>query len=136
MEGLNLKRVWEILNIVSKKEEELEENDIYHRLLGVTYQDSFNHFITYFSFRFIDDSNGNIDTLLVYNNDPIPYEDFNVDTNINIPIKILSMSDDELHVWMYDKIKELDDKAVIEKENEKTYLKSQIKMLQGRLDKL
>ena len=143
-ETLDLKRVWEILNLITQKEDELAEINTFYRLLSGSNENyyiiSFEEFITYYSFRYERNSEYHskkeIDTLVVYNDDPIPYEDFRNDEFIRIPVKLLTMSDDSINIWIEERIKEFDIKYIIEVEQEKENLQAQIENLQERLNKL
>lgn len=133
MEKLDLKRVWKITQIMSKKE---EKEEFYFDLLGYSTNINFDSFITYFSFRFIENEEGEIYKLLVFNDDRVPYEDFTVGNFINIPIELLSMSNYELNTWADNRIEQLKKDVINDKENERMYLENQIKQLQDRLEKL
>ncbi len=117
IETLNLKRVWEILNIISRKQEELNEAEFYYDLLnnfGEYYHDMlFEDFIDYYSFKLYSHA------LSVYNDNPVAWEDYSRNDFNNIPLELLSMSNEEMYIWIDDRIKELKGTYESDKEMEK-----------------
>jgi hypothetical protein len=76
MKELNLYRLFEICTLLSDKERELSENNTFVSLLGNRSSFSaysFEQFLEYYSFKIEEDN------IVVYNDDPIPYEQWDND---------------------------------------------------------
>ena len=93
---VNLKRIWEITQIIYNIQEELGEKDIY---LSYNTCDSFEYFMEFYSFK-LDLENKQ---LCYYNNDPIPYEDYNYNEFNYLPLDILDYTDLQIIEWVYEK---------------------------------
>ena len=90
MKTLNLEKLWEVCNTLSEKESELSEHNTYVHLLGHTSSFSaysFEQFLKYYSFKIEDD------IIIVYNNDGVPYEDYNNEDYSYIPIPVLNFDE-------------------------------------------
>lgn len=133
MENLELKKLWQVMNTLSEKQSELAEESVYVYLMGdrSNYGDmSFEGFLNYYSFR-IDG-----DEIIVFNNDPVSWEDYSTDDFSYIPLSLISFGEEQLENWMQNEIeKQLAQQKLI-KLAEKENLKSQIKRLETQLNNL
>ena len=106
MKELNLYRIWQIITKVSEEQDKMHEKDLYAYLLQSTsyyVPSDFENFLNYFSFKIEKEY------VEVFNYDPIPYENYDNDDVFYISKKLLSMTDEELDIWIEEKIqKELD----------------------------
>ena len=93
---IDLKRIWEITQIIYNIQEELEEKGIY---LSYNTCYDFEHFVEFYSFK-LDLENKK---LCYYNNDPIPYEDYNYNEFNYLPLNILDYTDLQIVEWTYEK---------------------------------
>ncbi len=133
MKTLDLEKLWEVMNTISQKQEDLDEQNIFVNLLGYRseyYGRSFESFLDYYSFKFEDDN------IVVYNNDRVTYEDFSNEDYSYIPICLLSFSAEKIEDWMKTEtqrqLKQQEDKRLYEKER----LKLEIERLTKKLKKL
>ena len=130
---LDLEKLWQILNILSNKQDDLCEYDIYVSLLGnqssYSYS-SFEQFLSYYSFK-IDG-----DLIVVFNDDNIPWEDYRVGDFSYIPSILLSFGEKELNEWIDIEIQEQLNQQKIEKAAEKERIEYEIKQLTKRLNNL
>ena len=127
---LDLKRVYEIMNKLSSKQEEMCEQDKYIYLMGARseYHDtSFESFLGYYSFR-VEDEN-----IVVYN---ISYIDDNWNTEdySYVPICLLNCGEKELNEWIEIAVEKELERIEKEKVYEKEELKRQIEILTKRLN--
>lgn len=131
---LDLKRVWEVMNTLSYKQEKLaEEEDKYVELLGHSSnycQQEFDSFLNYYSFK-VDGDN-----IVVFNDDGVPYEDYDNDDFSYVPICLLSFSAEKLNKWIETEIELQLKKQQREKIAEKENIKRQIEQLNKRLNNL
>jgi len=134
MENLNLKKVWEVMNTLSYRQAILaEEEDKYVELLGHSSNYcsmSFKSFLEYYSFKFEGDN------IVVYNDDGVPYEDYDNDDFSYIPSVLLSFSAEKLNKWVETEIELQLKKQQREKIAEKENIKQQIEKLQKRYENL
>lgn len=134
MKNLDLYRLWEVCNILSNKQGELCEQDIYVSLLGnnsMYSSSSFESFLEYYSFK-IDKEN-----IVVFNDDSIPWEDdYTVNDFSYIPISLLSFSSENLEKWIENVIQDQLHQQDLEKSAEKERIEQEIKQLQKRLNNL
>jgi hypothetical protein len=134
MDTLNLKRLWEVMNTISFAQGKLsDEQDKWVNLLGYNSEycsSSFEQFLEYYSFRISKDS------IVVYNNDPIPYEDFRTEDFSYVPICLLSFSAEKVQKWVEEEIEKQLKQQEDEKLEEKERLKREIERLQKQLEKL
>ena len=93
---IDLKRIWEITQIIYNIQEKLEEKDIY---LSYNTSDNFEYFIEDYSFK-LDLENKQ---LCYYNDDPVPYEDYNYNEFNYLPLNILDYTDLQIVEWTYEK---------------------------------
>ena len=133
MKELNLYRIWQILNKVSKAQDKMHEKDLYVYLLNsCSYYvpSDFGNFLNYFSFKVEKEY------VEVFNCDPVPYENYNNDDFFYIPKELLSFTDEELDVWIEDKTKEELDRIERDKIAEKERIKADINRLNKQLERL
>lgn len=93
---IDLKRIWEITQIIYNIQEKLEEKDIY---LSYNTSDNFEYFIEDYSFK-LDLENKQ---LCYYNDDPVPYEDYSYNEFNYLPLNILDYTDSQVIEWVYEK---------------------------------
>lgn len=128
MKELNLHRIWQIVNILQDKIDELAEQDIFVYLLGhrASYvQSQFERFLDYYSFK-VEDT-----YISVFNDDGIPYEDYTNDDFLSVPKELLSMSDEEILFWAEKGIK----RQLEQQEKDKQSRKENILLEIERLNK-
>jgi len=133
MKNLDLYRLWEVCNILSNRQDDFCEYDIYVSLLGnqSSYSYSnFEQFLSYYSFK-IDG-----DLIIVFNEDLVPWEDYRVDDFSYIPSVLLSFGEKELNEWMEDEIKRQLEQQEFEKSAQKERIEQEIKQLTKRLNNL
>ena len=133
MKELNLHRIWQILNKVSEAQDKMHEKDLYVYLLNTrSYYvlSNFENFLNYFSFKIEKEY------VEVFNYDPIPYESDNNDDVFYIFKKLLPMTDEELDVWIEDKIERELKRIERDKIAEKERIKADIDRLNKRLERL
>ncbi len=92
MEIINTKRIWEIFQIVDRIDEDgtLDFNNTFLE---------YEEFLDWFSFKMLKD------TIMVYNNDQIPYEDGTWNDFNYIPFSVMKMTDREVEKWVSKEIK-------------------------------
>ena len=132
MKELNLYRIWQIITKVSEAQDKMHEKDLYVYLLNTrSYYvlSDFENFLNYFSFKIEKEY------VEVFNYDPIPYESDNNDDVFYIPKKLLSMTDEELDVWIEEKIQKELDRIERDKIAEKERIKADIDRLNKQLEK-
>jgi len=133
MKTLNLYRIWEILNFINEQEESINERDIYPILLGHNssyYDEEFEYFLEYYSFRVDEDS------ICIFNDDRVPYEDFTNNDFSYIPKKLLEFDEDQIREWIDEEVKNHLKQETVNKIAEKENIKHQIELLRNRLNKL
>ena len=134
MNTLNLRKLWEVMNTINFAQEKLsDEQDKWVSLLGHNseyFSNSFEQFLEYYSFRISGD------TIVVYNSDPVPYEEFNIDDFSYVPTVLLSFSPEKLKEWIEEEIERQLKQQEDEKLEEKERLKREIERLQKQLEKL
>lgn len=133
MKELNLWKLWSVCNTLSNKQSELSEQNIYIGLLGnrSDYSEiSFENFLEYYSFKIEDD------TITVFNDDGVPYEDYHNDDFSYIPLSLLSFGEKELEKWMDDEIEKQLGQQKLDKLAEKENIKQKIKYLETQLNNL
>ena len=129
---LDLEKIWKLCNYFSDRQCALDEQNCYVHLLGNSseyFSRDFESFLEYYSFKSEDDN------VVIFNNDPIPYEDYNNNDYSYIPIPVLGFGKEELENYikqMVDmQLKEQEEARIAEKEN----IKRQIERLQKQLEK-
>lgn len=134
MNTLNLRKLWEVMNTINFAQEKIaDEQDKWVSLLGHRseyFSNSFEQFLEYYSFRISGD------TIVVYNNDAVPYEEFNIDDFSYVPACLLSFSNREIQEWIEEEIERQLKQQEDEKLEEKERLKREIERLQKQLEKL
>ena len=133
MRELNLYKLWEVCNILSLKESELQKQSIFITFMGnrSNYCNPiFEGFVNYYSFR-IDG-----DEIIVFNNDGVPYEDYTNDDFSYVPTVLLSFSPEKLENWMKIEVDLQLEQQKCEKEQQREDIKSQIERLKTRLETL
>jgi len=128
---LDLEKVWEIMNKLSNKMEELSENNKYVYLLGNSseyHPMEFDSFLDYYSFK-IDGEH-----IIVFNTDPIPYEDYSMNDFSSFPLSLLSLSEKDLNTWIENEIERQLNQQEINKISEKEDIKRQIESLTKKLN--
>ena len=131
MKNLNLEQLWQVCNALANKMQELSEDSVYVELLG--YQSnytvlSFEGFLDYYSFK-IDG-----DTIEVFNNDNVPYENYTNENYSFISAVLLSFTPEKIDNWIETEIKLQLAKQERQKEADKEYIKLQIERLQKQLN--
>ena len=133
MEQLNLHRIWQIMNKVSEVQDKMHEKDLYVYLLNTRsyyVPSDFGNFLNYFSFKVEKEY------VEVFNCDSVPYENYNNDDVFYIPNKLLSFTDEELNVWVEEKIQKELDRIERDKIAEKERIKADIDRLNKQLENL
>ena len=91
MESINTKRIWEIFQIIDRIDED-EVLDFNNASL------EYEGFLDWFSFKVLADS------VMVFNDDPIPYEDYTWNDLNYIPFSVMNMTDEEVEEWVIEEI--------------------------------
>ena len=114
MEIINLKRIWEIFQIIDRIDEDgtLDFNNAFLEYEG---------FLEWYSFKIIRDS------IMVFNDDQVPYEDCTWNEFNYIPFYVMKMSDEEVANWVLEEIKKKEEEAVEWEQNRKETLLHEIK---------
>ena len=92
MEIINTKRIWEIFQIVDRIDEDGTLGFVNSFL-------EYEGFSDWYSFKMLKDS------IMVYNNDQIPYEDYTWNDFNYIPFSVMKMTDREVEKWVSKEIK-------------------------------
>ena len=132
MKELNLYRIWQIITKVSEAQDTMHEKDLYVYLLNTCsyyVPSDFENFLNYFNFKIEKEY------IEVFNRDGIPYENYNNDDVFYIPKKLLTMTDEELDVWIEDKIKRELKRIERDKIAEKERIKADIDRLNKQLER-
>ena len=132
MKELNLHRIWQIITKVSEEQDKMHEQDLYVYLLNTRsyyVSSDFENFINYFSFKVEKEY------IKVFNYDPIPYENDYNDDIFYIPKKLLTMTDQELNIWIEEKIQKELDRIECDKIAEKERIKADIDRLNKQLER-
>lgn len=133
MKTLNLERVWELLNRITEVEDELFENDEYLYLLGsrnhYSGEMSFSSFLDYYSFKIVGDN------LVIFNDDPVPWEDYSNDDFNYLPLILLEAGKEETEEWIKTKIEKERERIKRDKESERERDEQTFKMLKEKLGK-
>ena len=133
MKELNLYRIWQIITKVSEEQDKMHEKDLYAYLLqspSYYVSSDFENFLNYFSFKVEKEH------IEVFNYDPIPYENYDNDDVFYISKKLLSMTDEELDIWIEEKIQKELDRIERDKIAEKEKIKADIDRLNKQLERL
>ena len=92
MENINTKRIWEIFQIIDRIDED-EVLDFNNASL------EYESFLEWYSFKIIRDS------IMVFNDDRVPYEDDTWNDFNYIPFSVMKMSDEEVENWVLEENK-------------------------------
>lgn len=133
MEQLNLHRIWQIITKVSEEQDKMHEQDLYVYLLNSRsyyVPSDFENFLNYFSFKVEKEY------VEVFNYDPVPYENDYNDDIFYMPKKLLTMTDQELDVWVEEKIQKELDRIERDKIAKKERIKAEIDRLNKQLENL
>ena len=133
MRELNLYKLWEVCNTLSLKESELQEQSIFISFMGYKSNfcaQTFESFLEYYSFSIEGE------TIIVFNDDGVPYEDFSTDDFSYVPTILLSFGEKELEKWIDDETERQLAQQKLEKLQRKDYIKEQIKRLETQLSNL
>jgi hypothetical protein len=133
MENLNLKKLWEVCNILSDKESELSEQNCYISLLGINSDyltTEFDSFLSYYSFK-VEDNN-----IVIFNDDLVPFENFSNNDISYVPIPILGFGEKELENYIEQSIKMQLEQQEKDRIAQKEDIKRQIELLNKRLNTL
>lgn len=140
MKTLDLEKVYNILVHISAREEVLNDRGIFNTILPHNSTDSiykgydFDMFVSFYSFKFFkEDIPRYSEYLLVYNDDPVPFESYTEGKFMFIPTPLLDMSSEQLDEWIDFRIIESQLQAAKEKEEDKQNIIKQIEFLQERL---
>lgn len=130
MKNLDLEKLFEVCTILSEKESELAEHNTYVSLLGNRSNFSaysFEQFLGYYAFKVEDDS------IVVFNDDGVPYESYTNQDFSYIPIILLSFDETMLEKYIENEINEQLKHQEQERLQRKEDLKTKIKLLQKEL---
>ena len=128
---LDLRKVWEVMNTLSNEQCSLDEQKCYVQLLGNSseyFSRDFVSFLEYYYFKI------EYNYVVVFNNDAVPYENYNNCDYSYIPIPVLGFGEEELENYIKQivkmQLKEQEENRIAMKED----IKRQIKLLQKQLD--
>ena len=122
METIDIKRVWEIFQIIDKIDEDgiLDFNNAFLEYEG---------FLDWYSFKILED------TIMVYNDDQIPYEDDTWNDFNYIPFSVMKMTDREVEKWVSKEIKKKEKEDVEWEQKRKETLLREIESCKSILEK-
>ena len=133
MKELNLYKLWEVCNTLSLKKSELQEQNIFVSFIGNKSNfgsQTFESFLESYSFKVEDD------TIIVFNDNGIPYEDYTNDDFSYVSTVLLSFGEKESEKWIDDETERQLAQQKLEKLQRKDYIKEQIKRLETQLSNL
>lgn len=113
MENINTKRIWEIFQIIDRIDED-EVLDFNNALF------EYEGFLDWFSFKVLNNS------IMVFNDDRVPYEDTTWNDFNYIPFSVISMSDEEVEKWVLEEIKKKEEEYVGREQRRKEALLHEI----------
>jgi hypothetical protein len=131
MREINLYKIWEVMNKLSYEEGLLSDKDIFVSFLGCNYEYSsmsFEFFLEHYSFKFEND------VVVVYNNDPIPWETVPHSDYSYVPIPILGFGEKELENYINQSVSMQLEQQEKDKEADRESIREQIKRLEKRLN--
>ena len=122
MEIINTKRIWEIFQIIDRIDEDgvLDFNNALFE---------YEVFLDWFSFKILED------TIMVYNDDQIPYEDNTWNDFNYIPFSVMKMLDEDVEKWVLEEIKKKEEEAVEWEQNRKETLLHEIESCKSILER-
>ena len=120
METIDIKRVWEIFQIIDKIDEDgiLDFNNAFLEYEG---------FLDWYSFKILED------TIMVYNDDQIPYEDDTWNDFNYIPFSVMKMLDEDVEKWVIEEIKKKEEEYVEREQSRKETLLQEIERIKKNL---
>lgn len=132
MKKLNLYKLWKVMNKLSYEEAKLaEEQGKWVSLLGRSsgyITQSFENFLNYYSFKIEDDN------IVVFNNEPVSWEDFNNSDFSYVPSFLLFSPEKEIKEWIKTETEKQLKQQEDDKIQEKYIIREQIKQLEKRLN--
>ena len=122
MEIINLKRIWEIFQIIDRIDEDgtLDFNNAFLEYEG---------FLEWYSFKIIRDS------IMVFNDDQVPYEDCTWNEFNYIPFSVMKMSDEGVEKWVLEEIKKKEEEDVEWEQKRKETLLKEIESCKSILER-
>ena len=122
MEIINTKRIWEISQIVDRIDEDgtLDFNNA-----SLEYES----FLEWYSFKIIRDS------IMVFNDDRVPYEDYTWNEFNYIPFSVMNMSDEEVEKWVIEEIKKKEEEYVGREQSRKETLLQEVERIKKILER-
>lgn len=113
MENINTKRIWEIFQIIDRIDEDgvLDFNNALFEYEG---------FLDWFSFKVLNNS------VMVFNDDRVPYEDTTWNDFNYIPFSVMKMSDEEVEKWVLEEIRKKEEEYVGREQRRKEALLHEI----------
>ena len=122
MEIINLKRIWEIFQIVDRIDEwsRLDFNNTFLEYEG---------FSDWFSFKVLNNS------IMVFNDDQVPYEDYTWNEFNYIPFSVMKMSDEGVEKWVIEEIKKKEEEYVEREQSRKETLLKKIESCKSILER-
>ena len=99
MKMINTKRIWEIFQIVDRID---EDGTLGFNNASLEYES----FLEWYSFKIIRDS------IMVFNDDRVPYEDYTWNEFNYIPFSVMNMSDEGVEKWVIEEIKKKEEEYV------------------------
>lgn len=122
MEIINAKRIWEIFQIIDRIDEDevLDFNNAYLE---------YESFLEWYSFKIIRDS------IMVFNDDQIPYEDDTWNDFNYIPFSVMKMLDEDVEKWVLEEIKKKEEEAVEWEQKRKETLLKEIESCKSILER-
>ena len=130
MKTLDLHKIWEIMNRLSDEQCALDEINCYVYFLGVNsnyFRRTFDSFLEYYYFKVENDS------ILVYNDDNIPFESYTNEDYSYVPICLLSFSAEEIENWIKEETEIQLKQQEKDREQEQERIKAEIERLKKKL---
>ena len=122
MENINTKRIWEIFQIIDRIDED-EVLDFNNASL------EYESFLEWYSFKIIRDS------IMVFNDDRVPYEDYTWDDFNYIPFSVMKMLDEDVEKWVLEEIKKKEEEYVEWEQKRKETLLKEIESCKSILER-
>ena len=122
MENINTKRIWEIFQIIDRIDED-EVLDFNNASL------EYESFLEWYSFKIIRDS------IMVFNDDRVPYEDYTWNEFNYIPFSVMNMSDEGVEKWVIEEIKKKEEEYVEMEQSRKETLLKEIESCKSILER-
>ena len=122
MEVINTKRIWEIFQIIDRIDED-EVLDFNNASL------EYEEFLDWYSFKMLED------TIMVYNDDQIPYEDDTWNDFNYIPFSVMKMLDEDVEKWVLEEIKKKEEEDVEWEQKRKETLLKEIESCKSILER-